>query len=223
MGRLSCTWRPDDCRPADSDRAHMRSFSLALLIASRSETNPAIAGLRGRSAPTAADWEQLKQLALQSRFGGSGWPLSRSHAAAPVRSKPRRTYDAAQLVRDPEGDYTPMYLADTFRRTPEEWTALRRPLDQFGKESGRYDEISVRSLGKNEADPFQVHIGKYGSRTKEPRRNLIDVGYGVSQIMPIITELLRGEAQHRFLLQQAEVHLHPSSELRRRSEPCSAK
>ena len=105
-----------------------------------------------------------------------------------------------------------MYLADTFRRTPEEWTALRRALDQYGKGSGLFDDISVRSLGKNEADPFQVHIRKYRNRTKGPRRNLIDVGYGVSQVLPVVSELMRADPQRRFLLQQPEVHLHPSAQ-----------
>ena len=85
--------------PDDSDRAHMSSFSRALLITSRLEMEKGIARLRGRSAPTGADWEQVKQLALQSRLGGFGRPASRPHAGAPVRSKPRRTYDPAQLAR----------------------------------------------------------------------------------------------------------------------------
>lgn len=198
--------------PSESDRAHMMPFFIALTLPLRLEKNLGITPLRGRSLPTDDDWERLAELALQSRLGGFGKPLWRPHAGAPVRSKPRRTYDPAQIVRDPEGEYIPMYLAETSRRTPEEWTALRRALDEFGKESGLFDEISVRSLGDGEADPFQVQVRRFGDRTKGPSRNLIDVGYGVSQILPIVTELLRGEEQHRFLLQQPEVHLHPSAQ-----------
>ena len=196
----------------ESDRAHMTSFFLALQLPSRLEKNAGIRALRGDSVPTDEDWNRLQQLALESRLGGFGRPLWRPHAGAPVRSRPRRTYDPAQLARDPEGDYIPTYLADMFRRSPEEWTALRRALDQFGKQSGLFDEISVRSLGSNEADPFQVHVRKYGNKTKGPRRNLIDVGYGVSQVLPVVSELLRADAQQRFLLQQPEVHLHPSAQ-----------
>ena len=42
--------------------------------------------------------------------------------------------------------------------------------------------------------------------------NLIDVGYGVSQVLPVITELFRDDATPMFLLQQPEVHLHPSAQ-----------
>lgn len=196
----------------DSDRAHMRSFSLGLIVPIALGLDSARPGLRGRPAPVEADWKQLRQLVTQSPQGGSGRPLSRPHAGAPVRSRPRRTYDPTQLAKDPEGEYVPMYLADTFRRAPHEWTALRGALDEFGKEAGLFDEITVRSLGKSEADPFQVHVRKFGNRTKGPRRNLIDVGYGVSQVLPVISELLRSDARHRFLLQQPEVHLHPSAQ-----------
>ena len=43
-------------------------------------------------------------------------------------------------------------------------------------------------------------------------RNVIDVGYGVSQVLPIITELFRDSQTSMFLLQQPEVHLHPSAQ-----------
>lgn len=43
-------------------------------------------------------------------------------------------------------------------------------------------------------------------------RNLIDVGYGVSQVLPVVTELFRDTETPMFLLQQPEVHLHPSAQ-----------
>ena len=55
-------------------------------------------------------------------------------------------------------------------------------------------------------------VRKYGKRTKGPMRNLIDVGYGVSMVLPVITELFRGSDTPMFLLQQPEVHLHPSAQ-----------
>lgn len=38
------------------------------------------------------------------------------------------------------------------------------------------------------------------------------MGYGVSQTLPLLTELLRDDAPSMFLLQQPEVHLHPSAQ-----------
>ena len=49
-------------------------------------------------------------------------------ASAPVRSKPRRTYDPARMDRDPFGDYIPMYLSDLAFQHKAEWDRLRAEL-----------------------------------------------------------------------------------------------
>ena len=133
-------------------------------------------------------------------------------ASTPVRAKPRRTYDPARTTPDPEGDYVPMYLADVFSRDKKAWTTLKKGLEDFGKAAGLFDEISVRQFGKSGSEPFQVQVRRFDGRRKGPHRNLIDVGHGVSQILPVITELLRPDAPPLFLLQQPEVHLHPSAQ-----------
>ena len=138
--------------------------------------------------------------------------LRETFAGAPVRSKPRRTYDSSQPTPDSEGDYVPMYLADLLSRDNQNWSGLKDRLERFGKESGLFDEISIRQLGERGSDPFQVQIRKSGNGFKGPHHNLIDVGYGVSQALPVITELLRPDAPSLFLLQQPEVHLHPSAQ-----------
>ena len=38
------------------------------------------------------------------------------------------------------------------------------------------------------------------------------MGYGVSQVLPLATELLRDDSPREILVQQPEVHLHPSAE-----------
>ena len=133
-------------------------------------------------------------------------------ASAPVRSKPRRTYDPASPTPDPEGDYVPMYLADLFLQDRERWNSLKKRLESFGSASGLFDEISIRQLGERGSEPFQVQIRKFDGRQEGPPRNLIDVGYGVSQVLPVITELLIAQERKMFLLQQPEVHLHPSAQ-----------
>lgn len=151
--------------------------------------------------------ESFKTFKLPVPFQGG-----RPFASAPVRSRPRRTYDPARDTSDPEGDNIPTYLASTYFTDKATWTALKEGIEEFGKSSGLFDEISIRPLGGRESEPFQVQIRKFGSRLVGPRRNLIDVGYGVSQVLPVITQLLRPEAPPLFLLQQPEVHLHPSAQ-----------
>jgi predicted ATPase len=85
---------------------------------------------------------------------------------------------------------------------------LRNALSRFGKACGLFDSVTVRRpLGKKESDPFQIQI-----RVSGPAFNLIDVGYGVSQVLPILVDSLMGEKGQMFLMQQPEVHLHPRAQ-----------
>lgn len=145
------------------------------------------------------------------RWGGRS-PTLRPFASAPVRSRPRRTYDPMRLSQDPEGEYIPAYLANLSRGNADEWQRLKASLEGFGRKSGLFDDIAITSFGKTSGAPFQIRIRKWGKRRKGADRNLIDVGYGVSQALPMLTELLRPDAPHMFLLQQPEVHLHPSAQ-----------
>ncbi len=143
-----------------------------------------------------------------SRLSSDSTPF----ASAPIRSRPKRTYDPSRPTPDPEGEYIPDYFVSMSRNVPDQWERLKSNLEDFGRDSGLFDEIAVLSFGKTVGSPFQVQIRKFGKRLKGPKRNLIDVGYGVSQALPILTELLREDSPKMFLLQQPEVHLHPRAQ-----------
>ena len=163
-----------------------------------------------KTSPSEGDWKVFRKLT---------WTFRRhphhpsAFASSPVRSQPRRTYDPTRLTRDSEGSDVPMYLRYLLQSNREAWNALKSSLLEFGQRAGLFDEIDVRRLGPGDGDPFQMRIAKYGKgNEKGPLRNLVDVGYGVSQVLPIVTELLRPDAAQLFLLQQPEVHLHPSAQ-----------
>ena len=139
---------------------------------------------------------------------------NRSHtfAGAPVRSTPYRTYDPSRPFQDPEGEYIPTLLVNISRRDQEEWARLKGSLEEFGSSSGLFDEISIESLGKTEGSPFQLHVRKSGGVSVGRKRNLVDVGYGVSQVLPVLTELIHKDRASMFLLQQPEIHLHPTAQ-----------
>ena len=146
---------------------------------------------------------------------GEVFPLeARPYSSAPIRSRPLRTYDPSRPWPDPEGEYIPTFLASVYHRDRESWHILKRKLEDFGQASGLFDEISIKSFGKTEGTPFQIQIRKFANkgRHKGPQRNLIDVGYGVSQALPLLTELLKAEESQIFLLQQPEIHLHPRAQ-----------
>ena len=180
-------------------------FPYSLRILGREDAN--ITPLNGSPAFILEDRNVLSDL-----DSGFSFYVQRAFASAPVRSKPRRTYDPARTTRDPEGDYLPMYLASVFFKHKAIWEVLKSDLERFGQISGLFDEVSIKPFGRKDSEPFQLLVRKSGGQSKGPWRNLIDVGYGVSQVLPVLTELLRLDAPDVFLLQQPEVHLHPSAQ-----------
>ncbi len=149
-------------------------------------------------------------------------PRGKPFASAPIRSSPHRTYDPTRPLPDPEGAYVPTYFANVNFRDTAQWNDLKESLERFGKESGLFHEIGVKQLGDVEGGPFQLEIKTGGIGGARRRRNLIDVGYGVSQVLPVLTEVLRPDAPPMILFQQPEVHLHPSAQAALGSLFCSA-
>lgn len=136
--------------------------------------------------------------------------VTRPYASAPTRTRPSRTYDPIFPSR--EAVYTPTFLARTSMHGGDVWQELHNGLVDFGRISGLFDDLVVRHLGDTEGSPFQIHVRKHGESKDAPYRNLVDMGYGISQALPILTEMLRPDGPTMFLLQQPEVHLHPSAQ-----------
>ena len=138
----------------------------------------------------------------------------RPSASAPVRSKPKRTYDPIPRFRDPEGSHVPMLLARLASKDKRTWSVLKNELERFGKAAGIFNEINVNRLEESGNAPFQIQVRRFDEKRnrKGIKQDLTDVGYGISQILPILTELLLPENTHMLLLQQPEVHLHPKAQ-----------
>ena len=127
---------------------------------------------------------------------------------APLRSKPKRTYDPVRETASPEGEHVPMLMMRLDHADKSHWNSLHDDLIEFGRESGLFADIKVRRHGKQMSDPFQLQVKVRSG----PVANIMDVGYGVSQSLPILVDVLAaedGKESRTFLMQQPEVHLHP--------------
>ena len=123
---------------------------------------------------------------------------------APLRSKPRRTYDPVRETASPEGEHVPMLMMRLSRTEKGGWTSLHDDLVDFGRGSGLFSDIKVKRHGRQMSDPFQLQVKVRSG----PHANIMDVGYGVSQSLPILVDVMAATGR-TFLLQQPEVHLHP--------------
>ncbi|RKU11578.1 hypothetical protein C6502_07750 [Candidatus Poribacteria bacterium] len=138
-------------------------------------------------------------------------------SAAPIRSQPERVYNPTRQYYDPEGSHVPMWFMETKATEKEEWETLKEQLIDFGQRSGLFQNIEVINLGGSRGSPFQLKV-----KVKGPNSNIVDVGYGVSQILPILARVLEYPIFRQSLsgimrigpmpislLQQPEIHLHP--------------
>ncbi len=135
------------------------------------------------------------------------WGGRAAMAFAPMRSRPKRTYDQLSDEFSPEGDHVPLLLARATDPNNKQAKALHEALRDFGRYSEMFTDIGVKQLGRGSGDPFQVQV-KIGAKNS----NIMDVGYGVSQILPLIVDAQRASANTTLLLQQPEVHLHPKAQ-----------
>lgn len=125
---------------------------------------------------------------------------------APIRTKARRTYDELKLVFSAEGLHTP-YLIRRILGSKTEATRFRRFITRVGGASGLFQSVQIRPFGRGVTAPFEVEIV-----IDNKALNLSSVGYGVSQALPVLVELLARPKNTWFAIQQPEVHLHPRAQ-----------
>ena len=131
----------------------------------------------------------------------------RVFASAPVRIQPKRVYTPSELTSANAGEQVPLQMANQKLVSPLQWRATKSKLIEFGSRAGLFEDIDVKRFGKSDGDPFQLQVKNLG-----PAANIVDVGYGVSQALPLIYPLYAQPEIDVFLLQQPEVHLHPRAQ-----------
>jgi predicted ATPase len=80
-------------------------------------------------------------------------------------------------------------------------------IENFGKKSGLFDKIEIKNFSKDLSSPFILNIYLNGLSLK-----ITNVGYGVGQVLPLLTEILVSYKGTWFSIQQPEVHLHPRAQ-----------
>lgn len=74
------------------------------------------------------------------------------------------------------------------------------------------DLMKIRELKPEPANEI-IYLKLNSSSDQKTRVNIADVGFGVSQIFPILLEGLRMSERHTLLLEQPEIHLHPNLQM----------
>lgn len=125
---------------------------------------------------------------------------------APIRTRPKRTYDGYGRDYSPEGEHTPYVLRKRLG-TEEKAKLFRSKLEQFGKSSGLFNKVIINELGNDATAPFEVLIA-----LSDKALRINSVGYGVSQVLPLVVEMIIRPKNSWVVIQQPEVHLHPKAQ-----------
>ncbi|MBZ0275736.1 MAG: DUF3696 domain-containing protein [Anaerolineae bacterium] len=134
----------------------------------------------------------------------------------PLRDYPRRTYpwtgtSPQEIGR--KGDNTVEALIASERRQPKSPKRNRELglLEQVSLWLSRMELISdFRIEAIDEAKRF--YETKVKTRPEGMDNTLIDVGFGISQVLPVITLLFFVPEHSIVLIEQPELHLHPSAQ-----------
>ncbi len=139
--------------------------------------------------------------------------LRRIHYVGPLREYPKRLYLWSGEVPDHVGTKgeraVEAILAAQHRLF--DWKPKQRPkpLPQLVAERlaamGLIHDFQVKPLGKHRRE-YEVLVR---TSPKLPQVKLTDVGFGVSQVLPVIVECLYVPSHSVVIFEQPEVHLHP--------------
>lgn len=148
------------------------------------------------------------------------------HYIGPFRSNPHRAYRRDETDREDvgiNGDYTSSLLINDYQSNGKLISIVSGWLQKALKYT-----LDITEIGEG-SGYFQIAIGNKTGQSC----NLMDVGYGISQILPIVTQMAKAtyESEYRaekkkssngkrppvafpdiFVVEQPELHLHPNAQ-----------
>lgn len=124
----------------------------------------------------------------------------------PLRQCPRRFYqwtgERKTEVAEPDGADTFAALVSSGRNGG--W--LMESVADWLRKLNLIQDLTIRAAG-NHGRFYEVFI-----RIDDVESALVDVGFGVSQVLPVVTQLLSAPKGSIILLEQPELHLHPNAQ-----------
>ena len=133
---------------------------------------------------------------------------------APLRAQPERIYQVGQSIIDPAAYNLPNHLMAIKYTAPSHWEQLKENIETFGRYLGLFSQFDVTTVANDKGiGPFEMRVRGNPNQPRPvgPWRNLVDVGYGVSQVLPLVCRL-SDSSVHLHLIQQPEIHLHPKAQ-----------
>jgi predicted ATPase len=103
-------------------------------------------------------------------------------------------------------------LASYGRKISFGYRKATKPLEQIVAESlkrmGLIEDFKVNAISKQRQD-YEVKLRTKGSKDWV---DLPDVGFGISQVLPVLVQCFYAPPGSIILMEQPEIHLHPSAQ-----------
>jgi len=139
--------------------------------------------------------------------------LGRVSYLGPLRETPHRTYnwsgEVPEHVGGTGGRSVEAILAASERQISRGYKARYRPFQaviaNWLSRLGLISDFQVKPIAKNRKE-YEVNVQV---TPWSPPVNLPDVGFGVSQVLPVITQCFYAAHGSTIILEQPEIHLHP--------------
>lgn len=141
--------------------------------------------------------------------------LGRIFHLGPLREHPKRIYSWTGNTPDSVGQKGELTIASILaariqgRKLNRGPKTHYHPFEEFIalwlKDMGIIDSFSVRQLSGRQRE-YEVILRTHGSA---PPVTVPDVGFGVSQVLPVLVEVFYCEPHATIWMEQPEIHLHP--------------
>ncbi|RMF81670.1 MAG: DUF3696 domain-containing protein [Chloroflexi bacterium] len=130
-----------------------------------------------------------------------------------LRGNPQRTYPASP-VRGPEfvGRFD-VYVAGVISRWRANESSQLRELGKMLEDLGLTWKVTSRRV---EDTQVELRVGRLKHSARGGAHDLVniaDVGFGVSQVLPVLVALLVAQPQQLVYIEQPEIHLHPRAQV----------
>ena len=156
-----------------------------------------------------ADFVQELNLAQEKLFNAI-------YYLGPLRTKAERLYTWGGITPESVGfsgeNTVAAILAARDRKINLGYRRPAKPLEEIIaiklKEMGLIEEFNVNPISEQRQE-YEVKVRTKGSRDWV---DLPDVGFGISQVLPVLVQCFYAPAGSIILMEQPEIHLHPSAQ-----------
>ncbi len=156
-----------------------------------------------------ADFVQMLNLRHEQLFGSLSY-------LGPLRTKAERLYSWTGIEPESVGyageNTVAAMLAARKRKISLGYRKPAKPFEQIIalklKEMGLIDEFQVKPISSQRQE-YEVKVRTRGSKDWV---DLPDVGFGISQVLPVLVQCFYAPAGSIIFMEQPEIHLHPSAQ-----------